>query len=237
MALFPQTAIYSGTYNFNPSGGEIILNAFNRVGLRPSDLTQTHLQTAVMELNLFLAGTVSNMQPNLWTVTLETLPLTQGQATYSLAAETVQITNAFVRTGTTTTTDRLMFSISQTEYAALANKSAQGSPTQFWFNRQISPEITLYLVPDGNGPYTLYYYMVRQVQDATIGGGYNVEVPYLWLDAATAGLAHRLARIYRPELEDKRKQDAVDAWTIAASQNVENTPMYVTPDVSGYYRS
>lgn len=236
MALFPTSATYSGTYLFNPSAGEIILNAFNRVGVRPSEITATHLQTAVMELNLYLAGNVGNMQPNLWTVTLETLPLTEGQATYSVAAEIVQITNAFIRVGTTETTDTLLYPMSQTEYAALANKEAEGKPSQFWFNRAISPEITLYLVPDGNGPYTLYYYMVRQTQDATIAGGYNIEVPYLWLDACTAGLAYRLARIYRPEIEDKRKQDAVEAWTIAASQNVENVPMYIVPDTSGYYR-
>jgi hypothetical protein len=234
--MFPSTQAFSGTYLFAPSAGEIIMNSFNRIQVRPTEINGTQLQTAVMELNLLLAGTLGNLQPNLWTVDLQTLPLTQSQATYSIPAETVMITNAYVRTGTTQTTDRLLFPMSQTEYAALADKASEGTPTQFWFNRLISPTITLYLVPDGNGPYTIYYYRVRQVQDAQMAGGLNVEVPYLWLDAITAGLAFRLARIYKPELEDRRKIDAQEAWDVAATQNTENVPMYITPEMGGYFR-
>lgn len=233
--MFSTQQNYSGTYNFAPSGGEIIMNAYGRIGVRPSEILSYHIQTAVMELNLLLTR-ISNLQPNLWTVDLQALPLTQSQATYSLPAETVMITNAYVRTGTTETTDKILWPLSQTEYASIANKGAEGTPSQFWFNRQISPTITFYLVPDGNGPYTVYYYRVRQVQDATIGGGFNVEVPYLWLDAAVAGLAHRLARIYRPELEQIRKRDADEAWDIAATQNVENVALNISPDMGGYYR-
>lgn len=233
--MFVTQQNYSGTYNFAPSSGEIIMNAYGRIQVRPSEILSMHIQSAVMELNLLLAR-MSNLQPNLWTVDLQTLPITQGVATYSLPAETVMITNAFLRTGTSNPTDRLMFPMSQTEYAGLANKTSQGSPSQFWFNRTISPTITFFLVPDGSGPYTVYYYRVRQTQDAVIGGGYNVDVPYLWLDALVAGLAHRLARLFRPELEAQRKVDADEAWNIAATQNVENVPLYIGPDTSRYWR-
>lgn len=234
--MFNETQVYSGTYNFAPSSGEIILNAFQRIQVRPPEVLTSHLQQAVMELNLLLAR-MSNLQPNLWSVDLQSLPLVQGQTTYSLPAETVMITNAYVRTGTSTnTTDRLIFPLSQTEYAAIVNKSAQGTPTQFWFNRLVSPTISFYLTPDGEGPYTVWYYRVRQLQDATLPNGVNVEVPYLWLDALAAGLSHRLARIYKPELEEVRKRDADEAWEIAANQNVENVAMNIVPGVSGYFR-
>ena len=96
--MFPQTAVYSGTYNFNPSAGEVILNAFQRIQVRPAEVLQNHLQQAVMELNLLLVK-MSNLQPNLWTVDLQSMPLVQGTNTYSLPAETVMITNAYIRTG------------------------------------------------------------------------------------------------------------------------------------------
>lgn len=233
--MFVTSQNYSGTYNFAPGTGEMIMAAYGRIGVRAPEILAHHIRDAVMELNLLLAR-ISNLQPNLWTVDLQSLPLTESQATYSLPAETVMITNAFLRTGTTDTTDRLLFPMSQTEYAGLADKTTEGPPSQFWFNRAISPTITFYLVPDGEGPYTVYYYRVRQVQDATVAGGYNVEIPYLWLDAATAGLAHRLARLYRQDLEGIRKQDADEAWEIAATQNTENVPMYIVPDTTGYYR-
>lgn len=233
--VFTNTAIYSGTYTFNPSAGDIIIGAFQRIRLRPTEILQGHLQQAIIELNLLLVK-FSNLQPNLWDVDLQTIPLTAGTATYSIPAETVMITNAFIRTGSgSTTVDRLIFPISQTEYAALPNKTSQGTPTQFWFNRLISPTITFYLVPDGNGPYTCYYYRVRQIQDAIGSNGLNVEVPYLFLDAVTAGLAHRLARVFAPDLEDKRKLEAEEAWQIAARQNVENVPLFIAPGLISYF--
>lgn len=233
--VFTNSQTYSGTYSFAPSTGDIIITAFQRIGVRPTEILQTHLQQAVIELNL-LQAKLSNLQPNLWDVDLQSIPLTQGIATYSLPAETVMITNAYIKLGSgTNAIDRLIFPISQTEYAAIANKSIQAPPTQFWFNRLISPTITFYQVPDGNGPYTVYYYRVRQIQDATLPNGYQMEVPYLWLDALTAGLSHRLSRVYAPTLEQIRKMDAEEAWAIAAKQNVENVPMFIAPGLSGYF--
>lgn len=233
--VFSTQQIYSGSYNFAPSAGDTIIAAFQRIRIRPTEILQPHLQQAIMEMNLLLVK-FSNLQPNLWDVDLQQVPLTQAVATYSVPAETVMITNAFLRTGSgTSQNDRLIFPISNTEFSALPNKTVQAPPTQFWFNRQISPTITLYPVPDGNGPYTLLYYRVRQVQDALGANGMNVEVPYLWLDAMTAGLAHRLARVFAPDLEDKRKMDADEAWAIAAKQNVENVPLYIAPGLISYY--
>lgn len=232
--MFNTSQVYSGAYNFSPSAGEIIMNAFGRVQVRPSEILTQHIQTAVMELNLVLSK-FNNLQPNLWTVDLQTLPLTEGVATYSVPAETVQILDMYVRVGNPGT-DRIMFGISRTEYASLADKTTEGPPNQFWFDRSISPEVTFYPVPDGDGPYTVYYYRVRNIQDALLTGGMNVEVPTIWLDALVSGLAHRLARIYAPALEDKRKMDADEAWQIAANQNIENTPMYIVPNLGGYYR-
>jgi hypothetical protein len=233
--VFTSAATYSGSYNFLPSAGDIIITAFQRIGIRPTEILQSHLQQAIIEMNL-LQVKLSNLQPNLWDVDLQILPLVQGTATYSLPAETVMITNAYIRTGIgNQSIDRLIFPISQTEYAAIPNKFVQAPPTQFWFNRLISPTLTLYQVPDGNGPYTLYFYRVRQIQDATLPNGFQMEVPYLWLDAMTAGLSHRLARVFAPTLEQIRKADADEAWTVAATQNVENVPMFIAPGLIGYF--
>ncbi len=235
--MFNNTQVYSGTYSFAPSGGEIIMNAYQRIQIRPTELLQTHLQSGVMELNLLLAK-FNNQQMNLWTVDLQSLPIIQGQATYSLPAETVMITNAYISTGSgISKIDRIIWPLSQTEYASISNKNSQGFPTQFWFNRTISPTITFYLTPDGNGPYTCYYYRVRQVQDATLPNAVNVEVPAVWLDALIAGLAHRLARLYMPQLEQIRKADADEAWTIAATQNTENVGLYISPGIGGYFQT
>ena len=234
--MFPTAVVTSDTFDFNPSNNEIIAQAFSRIGVRRLAILSEHVQNAVMELNL-LFSKLNNQSPNLWTVDLQSIPLIQGVATYSILAETIQILDVFIRTQSgTSQTDRILYPLSRTEYASLSNKNSQGFPSQFWFDRLISPTITFYLTPDGNGPYDAFYYRCRQIQDSRIANGQVAEIPNRWIDAVVAGLAHRLARIYAPNLEQIRKMDADEAWSLAATQDVENVPLNITPGIGGYWR-
>jgi hypothetical protein len=226
----------SGTYNFNPTLGEIVLNAFARCGVRRTALVQEHMQDARMEMNLMLSEW-SNRGVNLWEVIFTTVALTQGTSTYSVPAKTVMILDAFIRTSTGDTQyDRVIMPISRTEYSATPNKTLQAPPTVFWFDRLISPTITIWPVPNQDG-LTLGYYSVTQVQDANYDNGQTVDIPYRWMDAATSGLAARLATIYAPDRVQILGPRAEQAWTIAATQDVENVPTYIIPGLSGYYRT
>ena len=60
-------------------------------------------------------------------------------------------------------------------------------------------------------------------------------MPYRFYDLFVAGLAYRLARIYRPELEQIRKQDYNEAWMVAGTQDTENVNMNIIPSLGGYY--
>ena len=227
--------VTSGNYNFAPSLGEVVLTAFSRIGIRRTEILETHLQDAKQEANLLLAK-MSNLQPNLWTVDQQALPLLQGVATYTVPAETVMILDAFVRYGTGNSIDRTIYPVSRSEYSTYPNKFIQAFPTVFWFDRLISPTITIWQVPDANGPYTLFYYRVRQIQDVDYTNAQDIEIPYLWLDAFTAGLAYRLSRIYAPQLEQIRKTDADESWQEAATQGVENVDLYISPGLAFYFR-
>src|SRR6266566_4299979 len=88
------------TFNFAPSGAEFVLAAFGRIQVRPTELTQSHMFNARMALN-FVLSEWSNTQPNLWEVDLQTMPLTQGVATYSVPNPTVMILDLYISTGTT----------------------------------------------------------------------------------------------------------------------------------------
>jgi len=231
----------SGTYNFAPSVSECIIAAFSRCRLRRTMITVSHLNDAIMEFNLMLAK-LNNLGPNLWTVDLQSIPLVQGAATYSVPAETITILDAYISYGTPLT-NRILWPMSRTEFASIPNPQQQGFPSQFWYDRLISQTINLYLTPDGNGPYTLNYYRFRQIQDAVATNDLNVEAPSRFLDAIVAELAHRVARIYPPEdVPDKeafitaRGQEAAAAWEIAATQDTENAVMYIIPGVGGYFR-
>lgn len=225
----------SGNYDFSPTAGEFILNAFDRIQIRPTEIEQTQMARAIMELNLALVRFNTLPGQNLWTIDLQSIPLVQGTATYAIPAETRMILSAFIRYSTNPQLDRYIYPIGRDEYASISNKTNQGFPSQYWFDRTISPTITLFLVPDGSFSYDLFYYRARQIQDANVTNGQNLELPYRFFDAITADLAHRLARIYRPQLEAARKADRDEAWAIAASDDTEWVPMYVTPGLSGYW--
>ena len=223
--------VSSGTWNFNPSVGNLALSAYSRIQIRRPALLAEHMVDAAAETN-FMMSSWSNMAPNLWTVDLVTQSLTASTATYNVDAKTVMILDAYI---TVSSQDRLIFPISRTEYSSFPNKTAEGAPSVFWFDRILSPTITLWLVPDDT--YTLSYYRCTQNQDANLQSGETPAVPYRFLDAMVAGLAHRLARIYKPELEQARKQDAAEALALAQTQDTENVAMTMQPILSGYYRT
>jgi hypothetical protein len=227
----------SGTYTFNPSLGELTLYAYNLIGVRNTAVLQEHMEAARLATNMMLSRW-ANQGVNLWAVDLITTTLVTGQATYPVDANTVVILDAYV----TTTQggpdiDRIILPISRTEYASYPNKEQQGFPTVFWFDRLLSPTVTLWPVPNtDNGPATLSYYRVRQVQDSNLQNGEQVEIPYLWMEAFAYGLAHRLATIWSPDKVMMLKPMADESYAIASQQNVETAQQYFSPMVSGYYR-
>lgn len=227
----------SGTYAFSPSVGDLTLTAFGRIGLRRTELTQQHLQDAATESNL-LQVEFSNRQPNLWRSELYTVPLNQGQATYTLPSRMISPMAVYLSVtpnGSGQTFDRILNPISTYEYASLPDKQTQASPTTYWFNKQIAPQVTLWQVPDGSATYTLNLQILSQPEDAKLPSGVTPNFPYRWMDAFTAALAARLSVIYRPDLEDKRKADAERAWQLAAKQDEEEVPIYLFPALGIYW--
>jgi hypothetical protein len=227
----------SGTYTFNPSLGELTLYVYNLIGVRNTAVLQEHMEAARMASNMMLSRW-ANQGVNLWAVDLVTVPLVQGQATYNVDANTVVMLDAYmvVDDGNGQPIDRIILPISRTEYASYPNKEQQGFTTTFWFDRLLSPTVTLWPVPDGNSAQYLKYYRVRQLQDSNLQNGQQVEIPYLWMEAFAYGLAQRLAIIWSPDKVAIMKPLADEAYQIAADQNVETAQQYISPQISGYFR-
>jgi hypothetical protein len=224
----------SGTYSFSPSLGELVVHAYNLIGVRPTSLAQEHMEAARMAANLMLSRW-SNQGVNLWAVDLVNTPLIAGQATYPVDQSTVMILDAYI--ANPASIDRIIMPVSRTQYASYPNKAQQGFPTVFWFDRLLAPTITLWPVPSAaNSPQSLKYYRVRRVQDANLPAGETVEIPPLWLEAFAYGLAMRLAQVWAPQMLASLKPFADESYQIAAEQNVENVATYISPSISGYFR-
>lgn len=228
----------SDTYAYNPSLGEIVLYAFNLCQIRSTSLVQEHMQSARQAANLLLADW-SNETPNLWKVDLVTTTLVDGQATYPVDAKTVMILDAYVTidSGLAPPVDRIITPVSRSEYATYPRKTQEGFTTVFWFDRLISPTITLWPVPDGTSAQYLKYYRVTQVQDANFTSGQQVDIPYRWLSAFADGMAVQLARLWAPALIPAIQPFADKSYQRAYDQDTENVPLYVSPMLGGYFRN
>jgi hypothetical protein len=227
----------SGTYTFNPGLGELTLYAYNLIGVRNTAVLQEHMEAARMASNMMLSRW-ANQGVNLWAVDLVTVPLVQGQATYNVDANTVVMLDAYmvIDNGQSQPIDRIILPISRTEYASYPNKEQQGFTTTFWFDRLLSPTVTLWPVPDGTSAQYLKYYRVRRLQDSNLQNGEQVEIPYLWMEAFAYGLAQRLAMVWSPDKVALLKPMADEAYMIASLQNVETAQQYISPQISGYFR-
>lgn len=225
----------SGTTAFSPTIGDIGINAFAKCGIRRTELTTSHMQDMRFELNLIMSDwTASGV--NLWAVDMVATPLLSGTSTYNVPTDTVFILDVYLsQTNGTITTDRLIFPLSRSDFAAIANKDQQGVPTSYWMDRLLSPTITVWPVQSDNS-YTLKYYRATQLQDANLSNGGQPETPYRFLNALSWELAARLAVIYAPDRAIALDARAQRAWHTAISSDTENVAMKVMPNMSGYFR-
>jgi hypothetical protein len=217
--------------------GEIVIYSMNLIGIRPTEILQEHMQSARTAANLLL-GRWNAQSPNLWKISLFSQPLTAGVSTYTYDPTIVTLLDAYISVVGTggATIDRLILPITRSEYSSYPNKSQQGAVSVFWADRLIAPTITLWPVPDVTQT-TLNYYYVSQIQDASFTNGAGMDLPNYFLEPFALGLAARLAMIWAPEKATGLKAAADEAYAIAADQNTEPGSIFVSPMVSGYWRT
>lgn len=226
----------SGAYDFNMSNSSILLESFDRIGIRQPEITRNQMQSARRSLNLELQSYM-NKGPNLWEIELQSIDLEQGQSTYTLPQYIQAVYDVYIETGTGTSNpiDRILLPISRSDYASYPNKITQGPPNVYWFNRQETPILTLWTPPDGNGPYVVYYYAMRRVQDASPTMGQTPDVPYRFLDALCAGVAARLSLKFAPDKYAMLKTEAKESWAEAFYEDREMVDIHMVCDLTGYY--
>lgn len=240
----------SGTSSFNLDLSEIIEEAFERCG---SELRSGYdHRTARRSLNLLFADW-ANRGINMWTIEQGTINLVQGQNTYDLPVDTVDLIEHQIRTGAGnqyTQADLTITRISVDTYTTIPNKLSQGRPIQVWIQRMSgakypvglgpngtstvtnvdNPKITVWPTPDGSQPYQFIYWRLRRIQDA--GDGVNTfDVPFRMIPCLAAGLAYYLA-LKIPGAEARLpvlQQQYNEAWEMAATEDREKAAQRFVP--------
>ena len=233
----------SGTTGFNPNLNEIIEEAFER---NNAELRSGYdMRTARRSLNM-LTIEFANRGINLWTLEQVTIPLINGQATYDLPADTIDLLDHVVRTGTgQNQLDINISRISESTYITIPNKNAQGRPIQVWINRRSGadypttgvayPQINVWPTPDNSTPYTFVAYRLRRIQDAGSNGAVTQDIPFRFLPALVAGLAYYLSLKIPGAFERAPylKAEYEQAFELASSEDREKAALRLAPRV-GY---
>lgn len=222
----------SGTTTFNLDLNDAVEEAFERCGVELR--TGYDLRTARRSLNLLFADW-ANRGVNLWTVSQDTINLTQGTNTYSLPLDTVDLLEHVIRTGAgnvSTQVDLTITRISVSTYSSIPNKLQQARPIQVWVNRQApAPQITVWPTPDQTGVYQFVYWYLRRIQDAGAGGGYTQDIPFRFLPCLVSGLAYYLALKVPGGMERlpvlKEQYDA--DWDRASTEDREKAAVRFVP--------
>lgn len=183
----------SGTASFNPQLTEIIQEAYDRAGVVMR--SGYEYRSARRSIDLMMQEW-ANRGINLWTVEEGSQLLTPGTATYTLPADTVDLIDHVIRTSpgnVASQADLTINRMSVSNYSTIPNKLSTGRPIRIYVDRQITPQFTVWPVPDASQQYTLVYWRLRRIQDAGSPGTNTMDMPFRFMPALVAGLAYNLA--------------------------------------------
>tara|TARA_B100001057_G_C22802296_1_gene931992 strand:- start:1139 stop:1807 length:669 start_codon:yes stop_codon:yes gene_type:complete len=216
----------SSSTNFELDVAEYIEEAFERCGLELR--TGYDLQTAKRSMNIMLAEW-ANRGLNQWTIEQRTQALTVNDSDYSLGTDVIDILSAVVRRSTT---DFSMSRISRDTYLAIPNKSTTGRPTQFFLDRQITPNLKIWPTPENSTDVIIYDALTR-MQDADAVTN-TIEIPFRFYPCLTAGLAYYISMKKAPDRIQLLKTVYEEEFERAMGEDRDRSSFTVTPQLNYY---
>lgn len=219
------------TFGIDTEQQSVIDEAYERIGRDASDLSANDIQSAIRSLS-YMFSDWNNRGVNLWKVELKSQALTQGLQSFAIGTDVIEIFNCFQRqTSGSINTDTQMSPISRADYMAIPNKAQQGVPSQFWFERVITPRVYVWQTAQDTS-YTFYYNAMLQIEDPGNPTA-TLDAPQRFFDAMAGGLAARLALKSAPDRFTVLKDLADTAFYAAAAEDTENVNMRIVPDMTG----
>ena len=210
----------SGSTDFELDVSDYIEEAFERCGLEVR--TGYDLKTAKRSLNLMLAEW-ANRGLNSWTIAQRSQALTASDGEYDLGTDVIDILSLVLRRdGTDYSLERL----SRTGYLTIPTKTTTGRPSQFFLDRQLTPNLKVWPIPE-NSTDVIYYDALTRMDDADTFTN-TMDVPFRLYPCLAAGLAYYIAMKRAPQriqilkaVYDEELQRAFEEDRDRASFNVE----------------
>ena len=117
--------------------------------------------------------------------------------------------------------------VSRDEYLAIANKTTPGRPVQFYVNRQITPVVTVWPVPENSTDQFIYDRLVRMDDaDASVD---TMEIPFRFYPCLAAGLAYYISLKRAPDRIQVLKALYEEEFTRAAEEDRDKANIKLVP--------
>ena len=213
-----------------PDLPDLFEEAYQRAGLELR--TGNDLRNARRSFNI-LTMEWQNRGLNLWTIEAGTQAIVAGTSVYTLPADTVDLVEHQIRTGTgVNQIDTNLTRVSVSTYAQQSAKNTTGKPTQIFIQRlSASTTVTLWPVPDAS--YTISYYRIAGINGIASGidGDTTSFIPPRFVPCLVSGLAYYLA-MKRPEVANRvtpLKQEYEFQFELAAGEDTESASARFVP--------
>ena len=140
---------------------------------------------------------------------------------------TVDVLSAITRRAGT---DQQITAIGQAEYLHIPNKTTQGRASQFFFNRQITPTITIFQAPENSTDQLIYDRQIR-IQDIDAATE-TADIPFRFLNCLVAGLAYQIGLKRTPQLVPMLKAVYDENLFNVLLEDREKVSLSITPAAS-----
>jgi len=151
---------------------------------------------------------------------------------YDLSTDVIDVLSVVVRvSGTDYSLERL----SRDEYLTIPTKTTTGRPNQFFLDRQLTPNLKLWPVPDSSTTYTVYYDALTRMDDADTFTN-TMDLPFRFYPCLAAGLAYYIALKKNPQRVQLLKAVYEEEFQRAAEEDRDRASFNVVPKYS-YYRA
>ena len=216
----------SGSTDFELAVDDYIEEAFERCGLEIR--TGYDLKTAKRSLNLMLAEW-ANRGLSQWTIVQRTQALTADDSEYDLGTDVIDVLSVVVRRSGT---DFNMSRISRDTYLSIPTKTTTGRPTQYFLDRQITPNLKIWPAPE-NSTDVIHYDALTRIQDADTMQN-TVEIPFRFYPCLSAGLAYYISLKRAPDRIQLLKNIYEEEFDRAMAEDRDRSSFTITPSLDYY---
>ena len=218
----------SDSKDFELDVAEYIEEAFERCGLEVR--TGYDLRTAKRSLNLMLAEW-ANRGLNQWTIKQRSLALVQADGEYPLSTDIIDVLSVVLRRNNT---DYALSRVSRDIFISIPNKTTQGRPSQFFLDRQNTPNLKIWPVPENDTDVIIYDALTRMDDaDSQVN---TMDMPFRFYPCLAAGLAYYISMKRAPDRIQLLKAVYEEEFERAMTEDRDRSSFNVVP-MYQYFRT